>query len=156
MCKLIGLILDINASCTGSMPQEKQCSSAQQFNSFLMDMQKAADEAAEAAAAAAPEEAVKPPKDKDKAIKELIKSIPRERKDVFAYSLKWDAFDANADAILPKLSKWVRTCLASHFSACCAQHPACPNHPALATSVVQADGLICANSAMHFPPGGHV
>ena len=77
----------------------------QHFNNLAADVQKAAEEAA---AAAAPAEGVKPPKDKDKAIKELIKSIPRERKDVFAYSLKWDAFDANADAILPKLSKWVR------------------------------------------------
>ena len=85
--------------------------------SLATDMQKAADEAAEeAAAAAASAEGVKPPKDKDKAIKELIKSIPRERKDVFAYSLKWDAFDANADAILPKLSKWVRTHLACPLS----------------------------------------
>ena len=77
----------------------------QHFNNLAADVQKAAEEAA---AAAAPAEGLKPPKDKDKAIKELIKSIPRERKDVFAYSLKWDAFDANADAILPKLSKWVR------------------------------------------------
>ena len=83
----------------------------QHVNSLAVDVQKAADEAAAAAAASAEgaaAEGVKPPKDKDKAIKELIKSIPRERKDVFAYSLKWDAFDANADAILPKLSKWVR------------------------------------------------
>ena len=76
-------------------------------------MQKAADEAA---AAASSIEGVKPPKDKDKAIKELIKSIPRERKDVFAYSLKWDAFDANTDAILPKLSKWVHTHLTHPLS----------------------------------------
>ena len=75
---------------------------------LLLTCRKQQKAAEEAAAAAAPAEGVKPPKDKDKAIKELIKSIPRERKDVFAYSLKWDAFDANADAILPKLSKWVR------------------------------------------------
>lgn len=74
-------------------------------------------EAEEAAAAAASSPGVKPPKDKDKAIKELIKSIPRDRKDVFAYGLKWDAFDENADAILPKLSKWVCT------------HPACLIYP---------------------------
>ena len=61
-----------------------------------------------AAAAAAASAGSKTPKDKDKAIKELIKGIPREQKAVFAYSLKWDAFDDNADALLPKLSKWVR------------------------------------------------
>ncbi|CAK0735899.1 hypothetical protein CVIRNUC_000658 [Coccomyxa viridis] len=60
-----------------------------------------------AAAAAAAAAGSKTPKDKDKAIKELIKGIPREQKAVFAYSLKWDAFDDNADALLPKLSKWV-------------------------------------------------
>ena len=59
---------------------------------------------------------MQPPQDKDKAIKDLIKSIPRERKDVFAYSLKWDAFDANTDAILPKLSKWVHIHLAHPLS----------------------------------------
>ena len=60
-----------------------------------------------AAAAAAAPAGSKTPRDKDKAIKELIKGIPREQQAVFAYSLKWDAFDDNADALLPKLSKWV-------------------------------------------------
>jgi hypothetical protein len=67
--------------------------------------------AAAAAAGAAPPDA-KPPKDKDKAVKELIRSIPRERKDVFAYAVKWQAFDEAKDVIVPKLSKWVRMDLA--------------------------------------------
>ena len=72
----------------------------------------AVQEAAAAAAAAASPAGVKPPKDKDKAVKELIRSIPRERKDVFAYAVKWQAFDEAKDAIVPKLSKWVRAHLA--------------------------------------------
>lgn len=70
------------------------------------ELASAMQEAAAAVAASSAE--AKTPKDKDKAIKDLIRSIPRDRKDVFAYSLKWDAFDEHSDAILPKLSKWVR------------------------------------------------
>ena len=86
----------------------------QQEHSQQKDHEMSLQEAAAAAAAAAA--GSKTPKDKDKAIKELIKGIPREQKAVFAYSLKWDAFDDNADALLPKLSKWVR--LWSSASCC--------------------------------------
>ena len=46
--------------------------------------------------------------DSKAAIKELIKSIPIEREAVFAYPIRWDAYDANAGALAPKISAWVR------------------------------------------------
>ena len=46
--------------------------------------------------------------DSKAAIKELIKSIPIEKEAVFAYPIRWDAYDANAATLAPKLSAWVK------------------------------------------------
>jgi RNA-binding protein 25 len=40
-------------------------------------------------------------------IKEIIKSIPIDKQAVFAYPIKWDAYDQHSKAIVPKLSQWV-------------------------------------------------
>lgn len=47
------------------------------------------------------------PEDAEAAKKELIRSIPTDREAVFAYPVKWDAFDAAAAVLQPKLSAWI-------------------------------------------------
>ncbi len=47
------------------------------------------------------------PEDAEAALKELIRAIPTDRKRVFAYPIKWDAFDAAAATLVPKLAGWV-------------------------------------------------
>ena len=47
------------------------------------------------------------PEDAEAALKELIRAIPTDRERVFAYPIKWDAFDAAAATLVPKLSAWV-------------------------------------------------
>ena len=47
------------------------------------------------------------PEDAEAALKELIRAIPTDRERVFAYPIKWDAFDAAAATLVPKLSGWV-------------------------------------------------
>ena len=42
------------------------------------------------------------------AVKDLIRSIPTDADKVFAWPMRWDAYDANAGALAPKLSLWVR------------------------------------------------
>lgn len=40
-------------------------------------------------------------------MKEIIKTIPVDKDEVFAYPIKWDAYDEHSKVIVPKLSKWV-------------------------------------------------
>ena len=47
------------------------------------------------------------PEDAAAALKELIRSIPTDQEAVFAYAVKWAAFDAAATTLVPKLSGWV-------------------------------------------------
>jgi len=47
------------------------------------------------------------PEDAAAALKELIRSIPTDQEAVFAYAVKWAAFDAAAATLVPKLSGWV-------------------------------------------------
>ena len=42
------------------------------------------------------------------AVKDLIKSIPTDADKVFAWPMRWDAYDANAAALAPKISLWVK------------------------------------------------
>ncbi|KAK9825406.1 hypothetical protein WJX81_001920 [Elliptochloris bilobata] len=47
------------------------------------------------------------PEDAEAALKELIRSIPTDREAVFAYPVKWGAFDAATAVLQPKLSAWI-------------------------------------------------